>query len=370
MSTQDAHARAAADASEARGRLAGGMREELQDARILIVDQDKAARAALRAHLAESGYAAVDGVADPREAADRVAAASPRQRPYDLVVLALGEDPQAAADLPRGLLDALGDAPVVALSAADDPQAQLAPLRGFHVAECLPRGQDPHVLALRCERVLTRRVFDRCLSQQSRRNQRLFLNVLQVMAKVLEAKDPYTRFHSDNVARFARQIGRRLGFPAEHLDLLQIAGILHDFGKIGVSEAVLNKPGSLTEEEFASVRRHPLIASTILEPLEELRAIIADIRHHHERWDGGGYPDGLRGDEIPLGARILAVVDAFDAITSNRSYHEARTVQQGIDELQRCAGSQFCPEVVTEFLEVLEDNARRRTQILRPGQGD
>jgi putative nucleotidyltransferase with HDIG domain len=177
------------------------------------------------------------------------------------------------------------------------------------------------------------------------------------MAKVLEAKDPYTKFHSENVAKFARKIAKSLGYSPQEVEMIQVAGILHDFGKIGVKEGVLNKVGHLTDKEFDAVKRHPVIAATILEPIEELSTIIADIRHHHEYYNGHGYPSGLKGEEIPLGARILQVADAFDAMTSQRSYHDPMDREEAIRELHRCAGSQFDPRIVDVFIKLLEGEA-------------
>jgi len=243
--------------------------------------------------------------------------------------------------------------PVVVVTARSERESQLQLLEQG-ADDYIVKPFDGDILFLKVEKILTRFYLEEELRRVNRRNQRLFLNVLQVMAKVLEAKDPYTKFHSENVAKFARKIAKSMGYGAEDVELIQIAGILHDFGKIGVKEGVLNKVGHLTDKEFDAVKRHPVIAATILEPIEELNSVIADIRHHHEYYNGHGYPSGLKAEEIPLGARILQVADAFDAMTSQRSYHDPMTKEEAVRELRRCSGSQFDPRIVEVFVRILE----------------
>jgi len=140
-----------------------------------------------------------------------------------------------------------------------------------------------------------------------------------------------------------------MGLPAADMDAIRFGGFLHDIGKIGVRDTVLLKPGRLTEEEFAEIHRHPEIGDAIVRPLRLLAKEREIIRFHHERFDGKGYPDGLRGEEIPVLARILAVADAYDAMTSNRPYRTRRTHAFALEELRRCAGTQFDPQVVSAF---------------------
>lgn len=182
------------------------------------------------------------------------------------------------------------------------------------------------------------------------------------MAKVLEAKDPYTRFHSEKVSTLAASIAREYGFADDEVRRIGIAGILHDLGKMGVKEAILKKPGPLDPEERTAVQRHPVIAATILEPIEQLQSAIGFIKYHHEHFDGTGYPEGRRGEEIPLGARIIHCAEAFDAMVSRRSYNTPRTGEQALEELKRCAGGQFDPECV----KVLEAVLRKSGQLSLP----
>lgn len=182
----------------------------------------------------------------------------------------------------------------------------------------------------------------------------LFLNTIQSLVQTLEAKDKYTEGHSRRVAEMSSLMAKRLRFSDEDVEKLRLAGILHDIGKIGVREACLNKPGTLTEAESEEIKQHPLISERILTPIEELQEILADIRHHHERFDGNGYPHGLRGVDIPLGARILAVADSYDAMTSDRPYRPALTADKALDELEVNAGKQFDPQLIKVFIELYD----------------
>jgi len=188
------------------------------------------------------------------------------------------------------------------------------------------------------------------------------VQALYALAKALEARDPYTHGHSESVTRYATWIGEKLrGKPGwEHVTLdtgkiLRNGGLLHDVGKIGIIDGILNKPGKLTEEEWEKVREHPAKGAHILEGVEEFKEYALVARHHHERWDGKGYPDGLKGKEIPSGARILAVADAYDAMTSDRPYRKAVAPVEAVKELLKCKGTQFDGEAVDAFIIALKE---------------
>jgi len=176
--------------------------------------------------------------------------------------------------------------------------------------------------------------------------QRAICQSLLGLANALEAKDPYTRGHSDRVGGWARQLGAALGLPADEIDIVTQAGRLHDIGKIGVPEAVLRKHGPLVHDEWMLMRNHPLIGAQIVAPFEFFARGAVVIRHHHERWDGSGYPDGLVGPAIPLGARIVAVADVFDALTSDRPYRAALARDTALAYLTAEAGHTLDPDVV------------------------
>lgn len=193
----------------------------------------------------------------------------------------------------------------------------------------------------------------------------MFLGTIRALAVALEAKDRYTYGHADRVARLSVEIGKRLGMNDHELEILQYAGILHDIGKIGVRDAVLNKPGRYTPEEFEEMKQHPVIGARIVAGVKALEQGADWIRHHHERYDGTGYPDGLKGEEIPLGARIIAVADAFDAMLYDRPYKAGRPLPEVIEEFRRCSGTHFDPKVVEVLLELIQD-PRRVAELTRP----
>jgi HD-GYP domain-containing protein (c-di-GMP phosphodiesterase class II) len=182
------------------------------------------------------------------------------------------------------------------------------------------------------------------------------------MAKVLEAKDPYTRFHSEKVSQLSSAVAREMGFNDEETRRIGIAGILHDLGKIGINESILMKPGPLDPKEREIVQRHPVIASTILEPIEQLQGALGYIKHHHEHFDGSGYPEKLSGEEIPLGARIIHATEAYDAMISRRSYSVPRSSDEAMKELRSCVGSQFDPHVVEALSRTLGRSIRALTE--------
>jgi HD-GYP domain-containing protein (c-di-GMP phosphodiesterase class II) len=176
-------------------------------------------------------------------------------------------------------------------------------------------------------------------------------SLLATFSAALESRDPYLRGHSARVTSLAEGLARRLGWRGERLDGLRLGGTLHDVGKIAVTASVLCKPGPLTEKELAQIRTHPLAGARLIEAVLDFRPALPYVLHHHERWDGTGYPHGLAAEEIPIEARLLGVADAFDAMTSTRSYRPALSVEQALGELARCAGSQFDPDVADTFVE-------------------
>lgn len=180
------------------------------------------------------------------------------------------------------------------------------------------------------------------------------LDTLRSLVTTIEARDIYTRQHSLRVTDMALNIAAVLGCSREQMEILSFGGILHDIGKIGIRDAILLKPARLTADEYNLVKQHPIIGTRIVEPLGLIQEERDIIRHHHERPDGLGYPDGLKGDQIPLLARIMSVADAFDAMTSDRPYRAARTIEQSLEELKRCRGRQFDTDVVGAFMECVE----------------
>ncbi len=177
---------------------------------------------------------------------------------------------------------------------------------------------------------------------------------LSVLANAIEARDAYTRGHVERVSQYALAIGREIGLSNEQLDRLEFGAILHDIGKIAVSETILAKPASLTQPEVEEMRKHPLTGAHMLKDMSYVAIAIPAVRHHHERFDGRGYPDGLSGEDIPLEARIVSLADTLDAMTSQRPYKPARTFEAAAGEIDRESGRQFDPRIVAAFRRIWE----------------
>ena len=190
-------------------------------------------------------------------------------------------------------------------------------------------------------------------ARMEERQRATFLRTLESLATALEARDDYTRGHSQRVCDLSGMIGKRLGLSAEALEELRIGTILHDIGKIGVPDAILNKPSRLTDEEFTTMRQHPVIGYEICKPLMLSEGVLMIIRNHHEKLDGAGYPDGLKGGELPLSLRVVCVADAFDAMSSRRPYRGVMDLRRVVGELSKGAGVQFDPVVVEATKELL-----------------
>jgi len=182
-------------------------------------------------------------------------------------------------------------------------------------------------------------------------------SVVAALANAVEAKDLVTEEHCQRLAMVAARLGEDLGLGVEEREAIAYGALLHDVGKIGVPEAILSKPGPLSPDEWVVLRRHPEIGERICRPLALSREFAPIVRHHHERWDGTGYPDGLRGEAIPLGARVVGLADAFDAMTHDRPYRASLSVSAALDELRRQSGRQFDPGLVEPFIVVVDDLA-------------
>lgn len=198
------------------------------------------------------------------------------------------------------------------------------------------------------------------LKREAEKNHDLFLRTTMALSSAIEAKDKYTRGHTGRVTNYAVQIARRMGengtadLPESFFDDLYIASILHDIGKIGIPEALLNKTNRLTDEEFELMKKHSVFGVEILKPLSELKESLNGVKYHHERYDGTGYPEGLKGDEIPLIATIIAVADTFDAMITDRPYRKALSKDEAIQEIRANVGKQFSPDPARAMIELYE----------------
>ncbi len=188
-----------------------------------------------------------------------------------------------------------------------------------------------------------------------------YTEMVKTLASVVETKDSYTRYHLDRTYQYAMTLTKRIAPELAHDATIGYGYLLHDIGKIGIPEAVLNKQGPLTDEEWAVMKTHPLIGVQVVKPIKFLGDAVNVIRSHHERWDGKGYPEGLKGEEIHLAARIFTVVDTFDAMTSDRPYRRGLPVEVALEEIERCASAQFDPHVASEFVKLCEERQVHET---------
>ncbi len=313
-------------------------------ATVLVVEDDGANRALLTQLLQSEGYrvhAIGDGEAGLR--------AVTTQRP-DLVLLDVGLPGLDGYELTRRLrLDPrLATLPILLLTG----RTALA-----DVVTGLNAGADDFITKPFAHPELTARIRSALRLRRALVGMEAAHAVVTALANAVEAKDAPTERHCERLALLAVRLGSRLGLSTAELDAVTYGALLHDVGKIGVPDSVLTKAGPLSEEEWALIRRHPEIGERICAPLESFAAFGPIIRHHHERWDGTGYPDGLRGEATSRGARIVGIVDAFDAMTHDRVYRRARTTEQALEELRHGAGRQFDPELARLFVEMIEGTA-------------
>ena len=193
--------------------------------------------------------------------------------------------------------------------------------------------------------------------------EKAYLDTIGILRQTVEAKDPYTRGHSDRVSEFAVLIGTKMGLDEKTIHLLKIGGLFHDIGKIGIPDSILLKESKLSDDEYSQIKNHPTIGAHILGNATVFEDIIPIVKYHHERYDGRGYPSQLAGANIPLVARITAVADAFDAMTSKRTYRDSLPIEKVKEEIEKCSGTQFDPEIAKLFLGILNNEYKSILEI-------
>ncbi len=328
----------------------------------LIVDDEAPLRAVLRRILEQQGFRCRDA------ASGAEAVALLEELPAALVLTDYHMPEMDGVTLLKTVRERWPETAVVMVTGVSDVDLAVQCLangamdyvtKPFRVDEIRGRvGQALEKRQLLLENTAYREHLEARVQQQARAYEDLFLASLQSLADALEVKDPYTWGHSVRVGQYSTAIARELGLDAERLAQLELGSRLHDIGKIGVREAVLNKDGALTPEEYRHIMEHPVIGWRLLSPLlRDAPHALAVVRSHHERVDGRGAPDGLAGDAIPLEARIAAVADSFDAMTSGRPYRAGMAVEEAMAELYRCIGTQFDAQCVAAFARALDARA-------------
>ncbi len=251
------------------------------------------------------------------------------------------------------------DTPVIFLTANEDEDAETKGL-SLGAMDFIRKPFVANVLVLRVkhavELVRLQRNLESMVDEKTKENENLFMHVVESLAAAIDAKDNYTNGHSGRVADYSKEIAKRYGYDEKHQERIFMMGLLHDVGKIGVPDEVINKPGRLTDQEFALIKKHPGIGGRILGNIQEMPELAAGAKWHHERYDGKGYPQGLSGEEIPEEARIIAVADAYDAMTSNRSYRGSLPQRIVRSEIEKGKGSQFDPIFADIMLKMIDDD--------------
>jgi len=338
---------------------------------ILVVDDEEPIRNALKKFLAQqqfevyaagSGDEALQQLRRHRVSLMLCDIRMPGTSGVDLVPQALEVEPELAILMLTAVNDATSAALCMQRGAMDylTKPIELADL-GRAVQRALKRREmllENRQLSQWLKEEVTTRTAE--LHRERMKLERLSIATLEALVNALEAKDPYMRGHSARVADLSATIAHQLGLADEDVEHIRVAGRLHDIGKIGTRESVLNKQGALTPDEFEHVKQHVVIGSQILAPLSHLGDIMPAVRHHHERWDGTGYPDGLRGEEIPLTARIIGAAEVFDALSTSRAYQEKMTPEKAIERIADLAGTVLDPKVHEALATVV---ARRRTLV-------
>ena len=326
--------------------------------RILIVDDEESVRTVLRLALTRGGY-------DVREAeSGRVALELLPTWAPDVVVSDLLMPEVDGIELLRRAKAADDTIGFVVLTGVGTTAQAIQALR-LDADDYLLKPFDVDELAIAVRRALERRsllrqnrFYQQCLelrvAQLGQQLERLTADALFSLAGAVEARDGYTGAHLERVTRYSQAVGAQLRLDRDQLRTLWIGSLLHDIGKISIPDRILNKPSALSSEELQVMREHPRLGAAILEQSAFLSTAVPTVLHHHERWDGGGYPFGLVRGEIPIEARVLAVADAYDAIVTDRAYRKRRSEEIALQELERCSGTQFDPVVVEAFVQARE----------------
>ena len=342
------------------------------DRRCLIVDDEPHLRRVLSRLMQAEGFECEEAN-NGREALE-----SMRSRPVSLVLTDLHMPEVDGIELLRHINRDHPETAVMLVSAVADVRTAVECLgegamdyvtKPFHLDEVRARVRQAleKRRLIRENRDYQERLEER-VAVQARRLEELFLASIQSLADALEVRDRYTHGHSLRVSRYSAIIARQLGMDEAFVRQVELGGRVHDIGKIGIREEVLNKEGPLTKEEYQHIMTHPVAGWRILSPLlAEHPYALAAVRNHHERWDGNGLPDGLEGEGIPFSARIVAVADTFDAMTSQRPYRPGLPVDATIAELQRCSGKQFDTRVVEVFVRALEGGEINQSEVLPLG---
>jgi response regulator RpfG family c-di-GMP phosphodiesterase len=324
--------------------------------RVLVVDDEEFLRYIVRERLEQAGYT-VDEACDGNDALNKLGNGG---IPYDVLLTDIRMPGMDGIALLGEWGKRCPSTAGIVMSASTELDTAVSALK-MGACDYITKPFNGDVLLITIENALRKKDLERQLQDYRSNLERkvkeqtdvinlMYVRSIDAMINALEAKDFYTRGHAHRVTIYSVATAREMGLSGPEVEDLRRASVLHDLGKIGVREVVLNKPGKLTEAEFGEIVRHPEISVSILEPIPFFRPLLPAILHHHEQFDGSGYPRRLSGERIPLASRIMAVADTFDAMTSTRAYRKALQVDEATAEIRRCSGTQFDPDIVRYFL--------------------
>ena len=338
------------------------MRKYMQESevapyKIIAVDDDSGILDSLKVVLKKSGYA-LTTFSNPLEAIEHL-----KKEHYDLLLLDFIMDELHGDQVVEEIRKFDKSLYILLLTGHKDLAPPLQTLKDLDIQGYCEKGNSFDQLILLIESALKSvdqmHIIHKINEELKDKNEELeqaYLDTIGILRQTVEAKDTYTRGHSDRVSEYSVLIGKKMGLDEETINILKIGGLFHDIGKIGIPDSILTKESKLDDEEYSQIKEHPVIGAHILGDAEIFKDIIPIVLHHHERFDGKGYPHKLAGEKIPLVARIAAVADTFDAMTSKRSYRDCLPIETVISEFERCSGTQFDPKIAELFLDILKNN--------------
>ncbi len=334
--------------------------------KIIAVDDESGILDSLKVFLTKSGYSFV-GITDPIEAIERV-----KTEHFDLMLLDFIMTPVHGDQVVEAIRKFNKDLYILLLTGHKDLAPPLETIRRLDIQGYCEKSDKFDQLLLLIEsgiKAISQMNLIRKINLELKdtydKLEKAYLESIETLRYTVEAKDTYTRGHSDRVSAYSVLLGEKLGLSEKELNDLKIGGLFHDIGKIGVPDSILLKDSKLTDDEYSEIKNHPAIGAHILSNATIFSDIIPIVKHHHERFDGFGYPGKLKGEEIPYLARITAVADAFDAMTSKRTYRNSLSLDVVKAELEKCKGTQFDPECANAFLDILNNNYDKIQEIMK-----
>lgn len=325
--------------------------------KIIVVDDEQGIVDSLSIFLKRSGYD-FTGLTNPLEAIERV-----RNEHFDMMILDFMMDPIHGDEVVEEIRKFNKDLYILLLTGHKDLAPPLETTKRLEIqGYCEKSDKFDQLLLLiesgikSIEQMNTIKTINKQLHDKNEELERAYLDTIGILRQTVEAKDPYTRGHSDRVSEYSVLIGKKLGLDEKTLHILKIGGLFHDIGKIGIPDSILLKESKLSDEEYSQIKNHPMIGVHMLGDAAIFTDILPIVKHHHERYDGRGYPSQLVGDDIPYVARIAAVADTFDAMTSKRSYRDSLPIDVVRAEIERCSGTQFDPNIAKVFLDIMNND--------------